>query len=496
MNAASTVPLHTAAQAREFDRIAIAQEGVSGGELMARAGAALFGALVSHWPGARRVLVLCGAGNNAGDGYVTARLLEEGGIGVQVLWLADPDGLRGDARAAADACRRAGVDMAPYGDSLPQDADVLVDALLGTGLTRPLEGRWRQVVEAMNRHRAPVLAADLPSGLAADTGCVLGVAVEADVTVTFIARKRGLYTAAGRHCSGTVLFDDLGVPPRVLESLPPAAELLLRPPLGPLGRPRRRDAHKGDCGHVLVVGGNAGLAGAARMAAEAAARAGAGLVSVATRPAHVAAMSAARPELMCHGVDDARGLAPLLARADVVAVGPGLGRDRWAQALLGRVLDAGLPLVVDADALNLLAREPERRHDWILTPHPGEAGRLLGRSTAGVQADRFAAAEELARRYGGVAVLKGAGTLVAVDGPPVRVCGAGNPGMASGGMGDVLTGLIAALLAQGLGGFDAASAGVCLHAAAADDAAAADGERGLLATDVLGGIRRRLNATD
>ncbi len=495
MTAPSSVPLYTASQVREFDRIAIEEQGIAGYTLMSRAGAALFDALRSRWPDARRVLVLCGAGNNAGDGYVVARLLLEADLDVRVLWLSDPGGLRGDARTAADACSDRGCDISPFTGVLPEDVDLVVDALLGTGLRRDLEGRWRQAVEAVNGLSKPVLAVDIPSGLHADTGAVKGAAIEADATVTFIGRKRGLYTAAGVHHCGTVLFDDLDVPAAVMRSVTAAGELMLQPPLGRLRQPRRRDAHKGDCGHVLVIGGESGMAGAARLAAEAAARAGSGLVSVATRSVHAAQISAARPELMCHGVDEVSRLAPLLARATAVVVGPGLGQGRWAQALLARTLETELPLVVDADALNLLARDPARRGNWIITPHPGEAARLLSTTSAGVQGDRFAAAGKLAQRYAAVTVLKGAGTLVADSGggAPPRVCSGGNPGMASGGMGDVLSGLIGALVAQGLDLFDAASAGVCLHATAADDAAADGGERGLLAGDLMDGIRRQLN---
>jgi len=244
---------------------------------------------------------------------------------------------------------------------------------------------------------------------------------------------------------------------------------------------------------VLVVGGNMGMSGAARLAGSAALRAGAGLVSLATRPEHAAALTAARPELMCHGVLTAADLRPLLRSADVVAVGPGLGRDRWATQLLGAILDSGRPLVVDADALNLLALDPACRDDWVLTPHPGEAARLLGTDTAALQADRLAAVEQLQERFGGAVVLKGAGSLVADGVDPLALCSEGNPGMAVGGFGDLLTGIVAALHAQGLNAGQAARAGVLLHARAAD-VAAADGERGLLPSDVLGPLRRLVNS--
>jgi NAD(P)H-hydrate epimerase len=255
--------------------------------------------------------------------------------------------------------------------------------------------------------------------------------------------------------------------------------------------PRARASHKGDYGHVLVVGGDHGMAGAVRLAGEAAARTGSGLVSIATRAAHAAVIAAACPELLCHGVECARDLRVLLQRASVVAIGPGLGQSAWAHDMLAAVLQMRLPRVVDADALNLLAQEPMQCDHWVLTPHPGEAARLLGMTTKQVQADRLQAAQALQQRYGGVCVLKGAGTLVCTS-ESVAICEAGNPGMASGGMGDVLTGVIAGLLAQGLSLVDAACAGVYIHAKAGDRAAQ-EGERGLLASDVLPHLRKLVN---
>ena len=485
------IPLYSAAQARQFDSFAIGS-GIAGGTLMARAGAAAFAALRARWPQARRIMVLCGVGNNAGDGFVLARLARAAGCDVRVLHLGDVGVLRGDALQALNDYRAAGGVSQGFVAAELAAADVLVDALFGTGLTREVSGEWRAAIEAMNAAAPPVLALDLPSGLHADSGAVLGAAVRAAVTVTFIARKQGLYTGAGRAQSGRVIFDALGVPSQVYADATPGALLLANDALTEWLPPRARDAHKGRFGHVLVVGGEQGMSGAVRLAAEAAARVGAGLVSIATRAVHAAVLSAARPELMCHGVEQAAQLTPLLARASVIAIGPGLGQGEWARALLGRALDTQLPLVVDADALNLLAREPLRRDNWVLTPHPGEAARLLQCDTADIAADRYHAVRELAARYGGVAVLKGAGTLIARQGAPVCVCDAGNPGMASGGMGDVLAGVIAALLAQGLPLFEAAQAGVLAHALAGD-AAARDGERGLLASDLLPCLRRIVN---
>lgn len=484
--------LYRAASVRALERAAIDGAGLPGRELMERAGAAAFAALCARWPAARRLAVVTGAGNNGGDGYVLARLARDAGCEVRLLALAGPGQPGADAALAAAAWQAAGGGTSAFDQSALADCEVLVDAIFGTGLARPVEGEAARAIATMNASGRPVLAIDVPSGLAADTGAVLGTAVRAAVTVTFIGVKQGMVTGAGPALCGDIVFDDLGLPPALYDRHPPDARVLTDAERRAALAPRRRDGHKGDYGRVLVVGGGVGYAGAARMAAEAAARVGAGLVSLATRPEHAGLVAAARPEIMAHPVGQAAELGPLLCRAGVVAVGPGLAQGPWARALFAAVLDAGLPLVVDADALNLLAAEPCRREDWVLTPHPGEAARLLGSTSAAVQADRYAAVAALRQRYGGVVVLKGAGSLVA-DASGVAVCTAGNPGMGSGGMGDVLTGVVAGLAAQGLSLAEAARVGVRVHALAADAAAAEGGERGLLATDLLPGLRRLVN---
>lgn len=488
------IELYRAAQVRELDRIAIEERGIPGYTLMSRAGQAAFDLLRQRWPNARRVAIVCGGGNNGGDGYVVARLARSAGLTVTVLALADPQQLQGDARTAWWDAQAADVPVLPFTRADLVGADLLVDAILGTGLERDVSGAWRDAIEAMNTHSAPVLALDIPSGLHADTGAILGVAIQAAATITFIGLKPGLLTGQGPACCGALSFTDLGVPGDIYAALHPACWRYSGQDLAAQLAKRQRSAHKGHFGHVLVVGGDLGMAGAARMAAEAAARCGAGLVSVATRAAHAGLQAAARPELMFHGIETAEALTPLLDRATVIAIGPGLGHEDWGRALLRAVLACEKPLVIDADGLNLLAIDPQFRDNWILTPHPGEAARLLKMMPKQVEADRFAAIEDLALRFGGVAVLKGAGSLIASksDGL-VALCSTGNPGMASGGMGDVLTGVIAALLAQGLPSFAAAKAGVYLHGLAGDLAAQAGGERGLMATDLLPFLRQAVN---
>jgi NAD(P)H-hydrate epimerase len=484
--------LYRAKEVRALDRAAIEGHGIAGYELMSRAGAAAARVIRRRWPQAGRVVVAVGGGNNGGDGYVIARLLATEGRSVRLLTLADPSTLRGDAARARDAAGDVGLTAAPFAAVELTGAELVVDALLGTGLERPVKGRWAEAIEAINATGSPVLAADIPSGLHADSGQVLGSAVQAAATVTFIGLKRGLFTGRGPAVCGEVHFDDLSVPPGIYAEVA-CSGLRYAAEDRDEWLPRRpRDAHKGRYGHVLVAGGDHGMAGAARMAAEAAARCGAGLVSVATRESHAGIQAALRPELMFRGVESTGALQPLLERATVLALGPGLGAAPWGLMLWSALLAADLPGVLDADALNLLAQAPRPCPNWILTPHPGEAARLLACSTAEIETDRFAAAAAIRARYDGVCLLKGAGSIIEAEGGPAHVVQGGNPGMATGGMGDVLTGVIAGLLAQGLEPAVAARLGAWAHAAAGDRAAR-EGERGLLALDLLPHLRFLLN---
>jgi NAD(P)H-hydrate epimerase len=486
------LPLYTAEQVRELDRLAIEEAGIPGYALMSRAGEACWGRLGARWPAARSIVVVCGTGNNGGDGYIVARLARAAGLQVRLVQIGDEDRIRGDALTARTDYVGANGTIMPFSADALAGADVIIDALLGTGLQRELEGTWRDAVDAINASGIPVLAIDIPSGLHADSGSVMGVAVRAAETVTFIGRKRGLYTGQGQDYAGSVSFSDLGVPATVYKRVASSCRLVEQPLLGPLAGPRSRGAHKGDFGHVLVLGGGPGMAGAVRLAGEAALRTGAGLVSLATHPEHATVLAAACPELIAHTVASPLELRDLMKRATVVVAGPGLGQSAWAQSLLPVVLESRRPQVLDADALNLLAREPLRCDNRVLTPHPGEAGRLLRQSTGEIQADRFAAVSALNQQYGGVAVLKGAGTIIHAGDRGLSVCKKGNPGMATAGMGDVLSGVIAALIAQGMPLADAAVAGVCVHASAGDRAALR-GERGMTAGDVIAELRSIMN---
>ncbi len=484
--------LYRAEQVREFDRIAIEEYGISGSELMERAGSRAFQLIRELWPEVADLSVVCGAGNNGGDGYVVARLARQAGLACRVFWLVDPARLQGDARRMADAWHACGGESEPL-QQLPRQTDLIVDALLGTGLVRPISGEWAVAVRQINVHPAPVLAIDIPSGLDSDTGCMRGTAVQADATLSFIGLKQGMFTADGPGVCGKIRFDALELPAQIYARQILAARRLDYSKIVQHLTPRPRTAHKGDFGRLLVIGGDQGYSGAARMAAEAAARGGAGLVAVATHPAHAATLNIGRPELMCHGVAEPDELEALLEWADQLVLGPGLGQGEWGRAMFAAACSAGLPMVADADALNLLAAQPERRANWVLTPHPGEAARLLGSDVGSVQRDRFQALQDLSLRYGGVVILKGPGSLIGDDSSRrPGLCSAGNPGLASGGSGDILSGLLGALLAQGLAAQDAAETAVCVHAAAADRAAEA-GERGMLVSDLLPHIRRLLN---
>jgi len=487
--------VYSVAGVRELERRAIEQHGIESYELMSRAGAAAAALLRERWPNARRVVVICGVGNNAGDGLVVARLAREAGLEVCAGLVVPRERLKGDAaRAAADFESTGGV-LEPFTAGALAGGDVVVDGLLGTGLDRLVTGDFLAAIEAMNAAAAPILALDVPSGLDADTGWPQGAAVRAAATITFIGLKQGLFLGGGVDFTGDLVCDDLGLPSELLSAVTPRLERLGAADLDRALPPRARSAHKGSNGRLLLVGGGPGMAGAIRLAGEAALRVGAGLVYVATHPDNVVSVLAGRPEIICRGVRSAVELDELLGMADAVVLGPGLGQTAWARPLWRHVLASPLPLVADADALNLLAMEPHKRTSWVLTPHPGEAARLLGLdSPAQVQRDRHSAVRALAKRYAAVVVLKGAHSLVstpAVD-EAIAVCDRGNPGMATAGMGDVLSGVLGGLLVQTRGLVGSVRAGVLLHALAGD-AAAAPGERGTLAADLLPELRRWAN---
>lgn len=473
--------------------------GLDEDDLMARAGLAAWRLLLERWPQAQHIGVACGPGNNGGDGYVLAALAQGSGRQVSVLRLGE-GGKAGVAQRAEAVYRQTGGQVGAFSAdvALPQ-VDLWVDALFGIGLHRALDGLAADLVHALNRDArergVPLLALDVPSGVDADTGNDHDLSIRADVTLSFIAGKPGLYTGRGRVAAGEVVVDALGLADHVFDDLEPAARIARADALPHCFAPRERDAHKGHFGHVLCIGGDHGYGGALALCAEAAHRVGAGLVSAATRAEHVPILLGRRPETMARGVDDGDDLSSLLDRATVVAIGPGLGSSEWSASLLQAAMDADKPIVLDADALNAVARrDAQALHDAVLTPHPGEAARLLGTNTDAIASDRLRHARQLAARFDCAVVLKGAGSIVAAPGQVPIIIDAGNPGMATGGMGDVLTGLIAGLMAQRVPRFDAAACGALLHAVAGDRAARDGGERGLLPSDLFVHVRALVNS--
>ena len=500
----------TAAAMQELDRRTIVDGGVPGAVLMENAGRAVAEVIVARFVGLfpGPVLVLCGRGNNGGDGFVIARLLRAAGWQVRTLLLAERAAVGGDAETmllqyekrdgtvveVTDETRLASALAAAPGCRL------IVDALFGTGLARAPQGVAAAAIVWLNRQELPVVAVDLPSGVDASTGRVPGVAVRAALTVTFAFPKIGLLSYPGAAHAGEIVTVPIGIPDEIAATAPAEALLIDAAEAKDLLPPRPVDGHKGTFGHLLVVAGSQGKSGAAVMTAMAGLRGGAGLVTLAC-PAgmqQVAACHAVEimtaPLLEVAGAVSLQAMEELLQLADgkqAVAIGPGLGATDEAGALIRRFLRATeLPAVVDADALNALAGHIEvlagrRGRTTVLTPHPGEMARLSGLSVAEVQADRVGVATGFAREYGVVVLLKGARTVVAAPDGRLRINTSGHPGMASGGMGDVLTGLIGGLLAQGVEAGDAAALGAYLHGLAGDRLYPIFGDAGLLATDLL-----------
>jgi NAD(P)H-hydrate epimerase len=494
--------LYSADAVRAIDRYVIDQQGVDGFALMQAAAASAFRRLMRTWPEPSAILVLCGAGNNGGDGYLIAANAKRHGIDVSCFAVAPTEKLQGDARKAWRKAVDDGVDVQPLADDpdaaghLPfARVDLIVDAMLGTGVTGAPREPFAGIIDRCNQASAPVLAVDVPSGLDSNRGTVSGVAIRADVTVTFIALKAGLFTGFGPECCGRLVFESLDTDEWASESggTPVARRLDWAAMSSSLPR-RPVNAHKGRFGHVLIVAGEHGFGGAGILAAEAAARSGAGLVSLATRPEYVGAALARCPSLMVRGVNHGSELQALMEAATVIVCGPGIGQGAWGQQMLQQVVASGKPALLDADALNLLSNRAAQRSDnqganhsanQILTPHPGEAARLLGCSVPDVEADRLAAATRLQELYGGVVLLKGAGTVIASGQDIPAIVSGSNPGMATGGMGDVLSGMIGSLWGQFASARFATELGASLHLAAAAVASQSNGFMGLLPNDVI-----------
>lgn len=496
--------LFEAKDVRNIDHYAINVLGISGYELMSKAGRMMFHSIMKRWPETKQLLILCGGGNNGGDGYIVASLAVRHSVSVSVYYLSPPDQLTGDAKTAYLDCKAQKVTInayehiAKHGNLEPNT--VIVDAMLGTGLSSNVREPYIDAIKFCNGASANIAAVDIPSGLCATTGAILGDAVKAQLTCTFIGLKTGLLTGAGQAHTGELQFSDLGLPSEAYRQNKPVARLIQRKQIAQNLKPRLRDSHKGDFGHVLLIGGNTGFGGAISLAAQACARMGAGLTRVATRPEHCSALLTRCPEVMTQAVCHGNELLPIAKKATVIVIGPGLGQDAWAEQLLTVALQTNVTCILDADALNLLATG-KLDHIWarrqaksILTPHPGEAARLLRTNTPQINHDRISAVRKLGEKYRCHTLLKGSGSLIACPNQDeVALCAYGNPGMASGGMGDVLSGILGGLTAQEWPIETALELGVLLHAFAADLASKEGGERGLLASDLIVHAREQLN---
>ncbi len=507
----------TAEQMGNIDRRAIKELGIPGPVLMENAAAAVLTEMERFFDGLAgvKVGVICGKGNNGGDGLALARRLRIRGVPVRVALLAPFGALRGEAKVNLSILRKTDVDILPSASArslaeLIAWSDILVDALLGVGLSSPLKGAYAQAVEMMNRSGRPVVAVDIPTGINADTGAVMGAAVKADLTVTMALPKRGLVLHPGAAYAGEVRVADIGIPPEAVEKEKINTGLLDRASAWGLVKHREPDAHKGDFGRLMVIAGSLGKAGAAVMAGKAALRTGAGLVSVAAPLGLVPIIQQQVFEAMCipaaESIDGTIGMGAedelfkAAGKMTACAMGPGLSTHyETVQVIRNLIQRLTIPMVIDADGINALAGSLDllkrAKAPVVMTPHPGEMGRLLSIPSQEVQKDRIGIAADFAAKYKVTLVLKGAGTIIAASGGEIFVNTTGNPGMATGGTGDVLTGMIGSLLAQGYAATQAACLAVYLHGLAGDLAAKEKGEAGMIAGDVIEKIPEAIRET-
>ena len=482
---------------RKIDQAAIKELNNESIKLMKRAGVAAFEELIQAFGQPRLISVFCGAGNNAGDGYILAARAAEKLIPVQVIELGDSKKFSTETSQARQFAEQNNVNFTKLDKSLDIKQGVIVDCLLGIGYHGALRPPYDQAIDLINHAGLPVLSMDIPSGLNANTGSVEDNAVKADLTITFIGAKQGLFTGKGTALCGEIIYHSLDISEPLFSKFKPSAQLMDVSHLLELMPQLQGDEYKNQRGHCMVVGGDHGYGGAVTMAAESSLRVGSGLTSVATQPEHVSSAIARCPEVMACGVISGQQLEPWLNKPSVLVVGPGLGRSAWSEQLLQKAVASELPMVLDADALNILAQgrviKKITKPQWVLTPHVGEAARLLGVSAQEIQNDRFTAAQKIHEKYNAVVVLKGPGTLVVGPDQLTKICPYGNPGMATAGMGDLLSGIIGGLIAQGLSLQAAAELGVCLHSCAADMLVDDAGYRGIAATDLLPYLHQLLN---
>jgi len=484
--------LYSVEQVYAMENLAKDKYGLSEAELMERAGEAAFNLANKYWKNLQQVIIFCGSGNNAGDGFVLARLFKAYHIEVQLVLMSPIKPEKKQTYAYFQECCQRKIPFCFFNDfQLPQKpVDLIIDALLGIGLSKPIREDYAKAVHCINQQTAPVLSIDVPSGLDADTGNVLSVAVKANATITYIGLKKGLFTSNGSEYCGKMSYHALQLPARVFASqIHQVRRMDWTRVMGSL-IPRHRNSHKGNFGHLLIIGGTTGMLGATLLTAKAAFRCGAGKITIATVPKNAEALALCLPEVMTFSINQPAEIIPLLKNSNVVVIGPGLGTEPWALALLKLVIAENKPMVIDADALRLLPQCDTLPSRALLTPHPGEAAFLLETKNQIVQENRFEALQKLHQKFTNTIILKGAGSLIATqDNQPPALCVGGNPGMAVAGMGDVLSGILGALLAQHMDINLAAIFGTCLHAEAGDRASKNGGERGMMASDLMDWIR-------
>ena len=496
--------LYTASETRKIDNLAIKEKGVSGYSLMQMAAEFTLDVILREFSPVEELIIFCSKGKNSGDGFLLGSFAKEFGLEVTIVMSNTSNVIKGVSRKAFEEMKDAKVKIIST-KSVEKlkvsNKAVIVDALIGTGLKGNLRKNIKESILALNKLgvKLPVLSLDIPSGVNPDTGDADDIAVYADITATFVAQKRGCFTSVGKKFSGEIIYSDLEIPKNLFSKITSTSYVVDYEDSISKVVYREQDAHKGHFGNVLIVGGDRGLGGAGLLSSRAAVYSGAGLTSLVTRPEHVSASLVSCPEVMVKGVDSGQDLEEHLVKPDVIAIGPGLGQSAWSEQMIQRVFweaeKRDISVIMDADALNLLTKLklssnlPKR---LILTPHPGEAARLLNTSVAVIESNRFSAAAKIQKKFNATVVLKGSGTVICHKSGGTQkwgICDSGNPGMATGGMGDVLTGIIAGLLAQGLTLKEAAEAGVDLHAKAADQASLEFGEAGLTPSDVINELK-------
>ena len=496
--------LYTANETRKIDNLAIKEKEISGYSLMQMAAEFSLDVILREFSPVEELIIFCSKGKNSGDGFLLGSYAKEFGLDVTVVMSNAAKELKGVSNKAFKEMQDSKVKTITT-KSLAKlkvsDKAVIVDALIGTGLKGNLRKNIKDSILALNKLglKSPVVSLDIPSGVNPDTGGINDICVYADITATFVAQKRGCFTSTGKKVSGEVIYSDLEIPKRIFSKVASSSCIVDYEKAISEVVYREQDAHKGDFGHVLVIGGDRGMGGAGLLASKAAVHSGAGLTSLVTRPEHVTASLVSCPEVMAKGVNSGQDLEEFLTKPNVIAIGPGLGQSAWSEQMIQRVFweaeKRDVSVIMDADALNLLAKlklSSNLPKKLILTPHPGEAATLLNTSVGIIESDRFSAAAKIQSKFNATVILKGSGTIICHKSGGKKkwgICDSGNPGMATGGMGDVLTGVIAGLLAQGLTIKEAAEAGVDLHAKAADQSSLELGEAGLTSSDVIEELR-------